>query len=170
MPGECIPGHEVVRDPADLASALGGAGGQRGVVAVIDGEAESWLDEHGGIVANAGPVGVVSLGDTVRSTSTDTGSSGRPLLHVSGVDDPADVSALGRAVAEHVRTSTARGHAPVVVFDAVEPVVEAAGLEATFRLIHLLSALSAREGGRLVTVVPPSLDRDAADTLAALAN
>lgn len=169
MAGECTPGHVMVEDRTELTGALGGAPGRQGLVAVVSGGAESWLGENRLLVEQADAVGVVSVGESVRSTAVDS-AGGAPLPHVSGIPDPGDLSTLGRTVSDHLTSFSEQGHTPVVVIDAIDDLVAAAGLEATFRMLHLLGARVEAEGGRVVTVLPDSLQRDEADTIAALAD
>jgi|GEM_PF-3220120 len=169
MTGECAPRHTVVRDRMDLSSVLGGAGDRTGLVAVVGGDAEEWLESFGHLVRTANSVGIVSLGESVRSTTVETGGD-TPLPQLSGIADPGDVGALGKTVAHHVSTYRSQGLTPVVLVDAVDELVDAAGLEVAFRVLHLLSAHANAAGGRLVTVLPETMDRQAADTLAALAD
>lgn len=169
MAGECKPGHVMVRDRTELTGALGGAPGKQGLVAIVNGGAESWLGENRMLVEQADSVGVVSVGESVRSTAVDSGG-GAPLPHVSGVPDPTDLSTLGQTVTDHLASLSERGQTPVVVIDAIDELVESAGLESTFRMLHLLGARVESEGGRVVTVLPESLQRDKADTIAALAD
>lgn len=169
MTGECARGHAVVRDRMDLASVLGGAGDRTGLVAVVGGGAEAWLDEFGQHVGNASSVGIVSLGESVRSTTVELGSD-TPLPQLAGIANPSDVGALGKTVADQVSTYRSQGLTPVVLVDAVEELVDAAGLEVAFRVLHLFAAHTSRAGGRLVTVLPETMDRQTADTLAVLAD
>lgn len=165
--GGSTTGHEVVQGSSDLAGIVGGAG-RSGLVAVTDGDADSWLGQHQTLVTQASSVSIVSLGEQVRSTTADT-AGGPAIPDVRGVSNAGDIATLGRHVTEAISNFEAQGLTPVVVLDAVEPLVEATGLEATFRVIHLLSARARGANGRLVTVLPDTLDENAAETLATLA-
>lgn len=170
MAGKCTPGHVMVEDRTEVAAALGGAAGRRGLVAIVNDGAESWLGENRMLVENADAVGVVSVGESVRSTAATDSGSGAPLPHVTGVPEGADLATLGRTVAEQLASYAEQGYTPDVVFAAVGDLVETAGLEATFRMLHLLGARVEADGGRVVTVIPDTLQRDKADTLTALAD
>lgn len=170
MAGECTPGHEIVRDRSNLATVLGSAGGRSGLVAVIDGDVDSWLGTNHSLTDNADAVSVVSVGESVRSTAAAEPTQTTPLPDVIGVSDATDLGTLGRNVSDYISTYASQGKQPVVVFDAIEPLLEAAGLEAAFRVLHLLSARTDAENGRFITVLPESMKRDEAETLAALAD
>lgn len=169
MAGECSAGHVVVQESAAVRRALADAGGRRGLVAVVDGGAEDWLGAHRPLVQESDAVSIVSVGEEVRSTMVDTGSTA-PLPQVTGVPDSGALAELGRQTTDYVATVTDQGLEPVVVFDAVGAMVDAAGLESTFRLLHLLGARVRTAGGSMVTVIPSSLSRSDAETLAALAD
>lgn len=169
MAGECTPGHVVVRNRTALADALGGAGGRHGLVAVVGDDAEAWLGRHRGLVQGASDVGVVSIGESVRSTTAATGTEAT-VPEVTGVSDATDLAMLGSAVSDYVERFAEQGSRPTIVVDAVDDLVEANGLETTFRALHLLSSRVAAEDGRLLTVLPDSLRQDQAETLAALAD
>lgn len=170
MAGECTPGHVVIRDREALADALGGAAGTNGLVAVVDEDAESWLGDHHQLTATTDSVGIVSIGERVRSTAAASPQQTATLPDVSGVSDASEIGEIGRLTADYISKFADQGATPVVVFDAVDAVVDAAGVEATFRVLHLLGARTTGVGGRLVTVLPESLQRDEAETLAALAD
>lgn len=169
MAGECKPEHVVLRDGAELATALGGAGGRNGLVAVVDGDAETWLGQNRQLTADASALGVVSIGESVRSTTVEQ-PGGAAIPDVSGLSNASDIATLGRLVSEYVDAYSAQGSTPVVLFDATDELVDAVGLETTFRVLHLLSARVTAANGRLVTVLPDTMNRDDANTLAALAD
>lgn len=169
MAGECTPGHVAIRDRTDLGGAVGGVAGSNGIVAVVDGNAESWLGENRDLTTTSNAVSIVSLGESVRSTTVDAGTT-TPLPDVKGVQDVDDLAALGRHVTETVSMYDEQGLTPIIVFDAVDELVDTVGLEATFRVIHLLSARARSTGGRLVTILPESMPRSDANTIAALAD
>lgn len=172
MAGECTPDHEVVRDRSELAATLGGVGGRQGLVAVVGDDAGAWLGTHGPVKEHADEIGVVSLGEQLRSTTAGTANAGStaPIPDVVGVPDADNLAQVGRTVMDFIERYTEQGVDPVVVVDAVEELVDAVGLEATFRVLHLLSARAEMADGRMVTVIPDSLQADQAETLAALAD
>jgi hypothetical protein len=136
---------------------------------VVDGDADTWLRSHRRLAENAQGIAVVSLGEQVRSTTTASGPT-NPLPDVRGVANAGDLANLGRHVTETIADFEAQGLTPVVVVDAVEALIDATSLEATFRVVHLLSARTRRADGRVVTVLPETLPREAIDTLGALAD
>lgn len=169
MTGGCTPGHVVVRDATELTGSVAAGGGRTGLVAVVDGDADAWLGSNRTVVGDADAVGVVSLGESVRSTATEAGQE-MSIPELTGIPDVGDLAALGRVVSDTLASYESRGLTPVVVFDAVETLLEATSLEATFRVLHLVSARTRLAGGSVVTVLPETMRQDAVDTLSALAD
>ncbi|WP_251341397.1 DUF835 domain-containing protein [Haloplanus halophilus] len=150
----------------DSAEALV-VSGERSVVDVVD----DWRANCGALPAAFGLVTFAEFGRSAAArTGTDDEPSRRSLpgsdITVTAMSDPGNLQRLGTAVTLYLDDWADTGRETLVYVDALDPFVEAGGLESTFQFLHLLEQTVAGTDATLVVRADPSTaDERTIDTL-----
>lgn len=109
-----------------------------------DGRFRDW---RRGRSAQVSDLAIVAVGDLTRSTGS-VDADARPTSPITGIDDPTDLSALGRVVSDRVEAWGGTDATTLVCFDSLDVLVRFVGVRRAYKFIHVLtgrlSALDAR--------------------------